>query len=1315
MRLTPLLLPSGMTNIQSAVWLDQQLHPGKPIYNTGQFLSIRGNLRVDLFEAALRDAVAESPGLQLHPRPDAKPFDLTLLDFCGEKEPLIAAKQWMQSEMGTAIPVDDPRLFRFALIRISADHTLWFQKFHHIIIDATGRLLLSRRTASRYRTLCFGEPLPAVTAVSPDELLDEERRYIASQAYATDRDFWIDEFAQWPGPLHEGSRQHTERANSGRHARIAFTLKRADFDRLDQTARQLGSSTFRAIIALAFAAFARLYNRYDIVLGLELANRSDAKAKQTIGFLARPLPMILRLDAGKAVADALRHVEEMRSRNYPHRNYPIQELARDLAITRKGYHGLFDVIVNYIPAAYDFRFEDSPVELTNLSYGFAAPWALTIADTGLDRDLDVTLDTDSGLIPGDMAARLANAIQILLQRGLDNLECPIAELPMMPEETREKVLAFSSGDNFALPEEATLDTLCLARAEQNPDAIALICGQQQLSFGELHRRAELLARKLLVFGVRRGGIVGIALPRTPDLVIAVLAVHKAGAAYLALDPAYPADRIRFMVADAGCPVILTDATLAPVFKDCGAKLLLDSELAAAEAATVKPIPAIAGDLAYVLYTSGSTGRPKAVGISHRNLVNLISWGRSQTTDEELRGMLFSTSLNFDLSAFEMFLPLAFGGCLIMVENVLALQSAPQRDKIRLINTGPSLFEALLRSGGLPRGVTKIILAGEILSRRLATMIFEALPNVELINCYGPTETTVYSSFALVAPKAGFEPAIGRPIWNTTLYVLDSGRQLVAPGVEGELFIGGAGVAPGYLGRPELTAERFLPNPFGPGHVYRTGDRVRWRAGGELEFLGRADDQIKIHGIRIEPGEIESTLLALPSITAAVVMAREDAAGVLRLIAYIVPSPAARPSEEDLRVALARRLPRNMVPSFFVYLDSMPMTPNGKLDRKALPAPPREDVRSPANRLAETRLESEIAAIWQDLLGVSPIHVQSDFFDLGGDSLLLLSLFATIEARYGRRLTVDVLSGGLTVATLALALAGQETSQIEMNPVVALQPKGHLPPFFCVHGIGGDVVHLHRLAIHMGADRPFFGLRRTSEASETDSIVQIAQRYVAAMLAQQSQGPFFLGGYSFGAMVAYEMALQLVRQGHEVGLLAIIDQRRPNWKLTVRNAWPVMPQMLAALPRRLRDEMAEVAVTDRFSHIRRTISRWSRAAVGHRASANLMFDLSQSPPEQIQILESHLKALREYRPVASSLPITLFRARDQLLSHLALDSTLGWSTLAKSNVKVHVVPGSHGSMATEPLVRDLAKALSEELDLAQRGGRLIGPSQRLSAR
>ena len=1289
-----IVVPPDITSAQAIIWLDQQWFPGRPIHNTGGTLLIQGKLRFDLFETALRDTIAESPCLKFPPRPGPVHFDLPLLDFRGRKEPRAAAEQWMRAEMGRPLSLEDPVLFRFALIRISEDQTLWFQKNHHLIIDSVGRRLLHARTAARYRALRFGEPLAALNPATPEEILDRERRYTNSKDYDADRDYWLARLAQWPGPLLETNRENTERGKSGRSARISFSLKRADFARLETAARALGSSAFRAIIALTYVAFSRLYDRPDIALGIELAYRPDAKTKEVIGLMSRPLPLPLTFDPSVTVADVVRQLDELRIRDYPHRHFPIQDLIKSLGITRKGYHGLFDVIVNYIPLPYDFAFEDRPIEHTNLSHGLSAPWLVTIEDPGLSRDLDVTIDTDPGLISTNMAARLASTIETLLLHGIEDLGCPLASLPIMPEAISERLCGFTAGETVPVPEDATLATLCASQAERTPNAIAVMCGDQQLTFATLHKKAGRLARRLAAFGVKPGVVVGIALPRTPMLIVTVLAVHKAGGTYLALDPSYPAKRIRFMVADAGASVIVTETTLAPLFADSSARLLFDTD--PVEVATVEPVPARSDDLAYVLYTSGSTGRPKAVGTEHRNLINLLSWGRSVLSDAELGGVLFSTSLNFDLSAFEMFLPLAFGGCIVLVENLLALKTTPMRERVRFVNTGPSLLDALLRVDGLPHGVTTVVVAGEKLSRHLAISLFDAMPGIRLLNCYGPTETTVYSSCAVIDPSDRGEPTIGRPIWNTTLHVLARELALLPPGTEGELFIGGAGVTRGYLGRPELTAERFLPSPYAPGRLYRTGDRVRWREDGELEFLGRTDDQIKIRGIRVEPGEVEATLLTLPEIDAAVVKLCPDATDTPRLTAYLVGSSETPLRDTDrVRVALEKQIPRHMIPERFVWLDAMPLTPNGKIDHKALPALPQNQICLSDDYPPTSELERELAAIWEDLLQLSPVGVRSDFFDLGGDSLALLSLFATIEARFGRRLTVDVLAGGLTITGLAQLLARQQPLHAELDTIVTLQPFGDLPPFFCVHGIGGDVLHLHRLAIHMGTTRPFLGLRQTSDVSPTETLNEMAARYVAAMLERQPAGPYYLGGASFGAMVAYEMAVQLLAQGHEIGRLVIIDQRRPGWRLTVRNTLPAIHRILGHIPYRLGYELARIPAADRWRHIQRTLLRWSKAAVGNRGNAALMFELSD--PEQIAVFDANLRALRSYCPTATPVPITLFRAKVQLLSHFALDSSLGWRDFTKGEVRVYTVPGDHSSITAEPMVRQLAKMISGELD------------------
>lgn len=1297
----PAAPPSDLSVAQSAIWFDQTLFADKPIYNTGQALTITGSLRLDLFERALRATIAESPALQLPPRSAALHFEVPVLDLREQPDPRAAAQHWMLSQMRTPIAMDDPLLFRFALIRVADERTIWFQKYHHIIIDATGRRLLSERTAVHYRALRSGTTAPVLQCAAPEDLLSAERRYAASSDYEADRAYWVAQLAQRPGPLLETHRRHSERGRSGCHARTGFTLRRADFERLERAARAVGSSPFRAVIALTYAAFAALYDRAGFVMGLELANRSTPSEKRMVGLLARPLPQLLRFDPDTPVREVLRELDQARVRDYPHRRFPLQELISALGITRAGGYGLFDVIVNFIPASYEFAFEKEPVELANLSYGFPAPWMVTIADTGLGRDLDVAIDTDPGLISAESAARLAACLENLLTHGLDEMDRPVAQLPLLATRERERLLRLVQGPAVPLPATQTLTTLCASQAQRTPDAIAIRCGTRVMSFRELHERAERLAHRLAGLGVRPGVIVGVALPRTPSLIVAVLAVHKAGGAYLALDPAYPAERLQFMIADSAVPIILTDAALSGLFAASGARLVFCDESQAPAAAAPLAAPARAEDIAYVLYTSGSTGRPKAVGVEHRNLVNLIRWGRSVVSDEELGGLLFATSLNFDLSAFEMFLPLAFGGCIILVENLLALHTTPQRDRVRLVNTGPSLIEALMRTGGLPPGVSTVILAGERLSRRLADALFGDRRDIRLLNCYGPTETTVYSSCARVDPASRLEPTIGRPIANTTFYVLNSRRTLLPAGAEGELFIGGAGVARGYLERPALTTERFVDNPFGDGRLYRTGDRVRWGADGELEFLGRIDEQVKINGLRVEPGEIEAALLAVPGIAAAAVILAEDPDGARRLAAYLVPAGGKPLDAGSVRAALERTLPPYMLPACFIWLASMPLTPGGKLDRRALPAAPREQEPRKALTVADSDLEREVARVWEAVLQRPAPRLDADFFELGGDSLALLNLFAAIETRFGRRLTIDALSGGLSIAGIVRELGRDDSVQASKSPIVTLQPHGTRPALFLVPGMA-DVLHLHRLGMHMPADRPVYAFHWTSADAALESVQELAAYFVAAMLQKQSEGPFYLGGYCIGAQIAYEMAQQLEAAGRHVALIAIIDQRMRGWRLTRRNLLPAVGHLLANVVNLWRDQLTPFDTIRRIpAAIGRLLFSGARAAqrrAGHRPHGAA--PRRATPVAHWQTGETHLEVLRAYRPAPTRIPLSLFRATVTPVRGLPLDPTLGWRDVALGGVQVHRIPGDHTTMISEPLVRHLARALSEALGAAE---------------
>ena len=932
---------------------------------------------------------------------------------------------------------------------------------------------------------------------------------------------------------------------------------------------------------------------------------------------------------------------------------------------------------------------------------------MTLEYFGPNSGARVLIDYDPGLIEAAEARRLSHCLLFLLKNGVEDRGQPVGRLGLMAESERQHLLRAAAGTAVVLPQEATLASLCAEQAARTPVGTAVICGTETIDFATLHATATALALRLTAMGVGLDCVVGIALPRTIDLVVAILGVHKAGAAYLPLDPAYPEDRIAYILKDANAPVVISTSALAAKLPDTGAQtILMDLPMPDSPTGGVANLPRVRPDnLAYVIYTSGSTGRPKGVGVEHRNAVNLIHFGRSLIGEDELSGFLFSTSLNFDLSVYELFLPLAFGGRIIAVENLLEVATAPARDDVRLINSGPSSIDALFKMGGCPKNVRTVNVCGEALLRPVADRVFAFSPDIRLINFYGPTETTVYSTWSKVEREDRRTPAIGKGLWNTQVYVLDSELELLPAGTTGELCIGGAGVARGYLNRPDLTDERFAPNPFGAGRIYRTGDVVRLRSDGELEFLGRRDNQIKIHGVRIELGEIETHLAAVPGIAGAVAVVRQDKFGVSRLLAYAKATDNHnRPGFPTVEAQLARTLPRQLIPSGLIWLDSFPMTPNGKLDRRALPAP-QEDMQTCEIVPPRNHLERQIARIWEELLERNGIGVHEEFFGAGGDSLMAVSLLLEIEKSFGVRLPFDTIYGQATIERLAQYLAcAQEPAA--RSAIVPLQALGSKPPFFCVHGIGGEVLHLGLLAKHLGTDRPFLGIKAPDlrDAEPILSKVEhMASHYVDEVLAHQRSGPFHLGGLSFGALVAYEMAVQLQKRGHQIGLLVLLDQRRKGWTLEFHNFFPTIVNSMRNIAPWFRHDAAFYGPREFLRSIQRKLKVWGHrlgnAETVREPDVSIMLDLARYAPDRHDLFRVLYRALLAYQPQSFRGRAVVFRAEAQPILRLWDEPALGWSKLIHPQPAVRVTPGNHRNITAHPNVSYLAEQLRECLDEA----------------
>jgi amino acid adenylation domain-containing protein len=573
---------------------------------------------------------------------------------------------------------------------------------------------------------------------------------------------------------------------------------------------------------------------------------------------------------------------------------------------------------------------------------------------------------------------------------------------------------------------------------QNAASTALIFGPQRITFAKLNKQANRMARSLRAVGVGPESLVGVCLERSAEMVCALLGVLKAGGAYVPMDPAYPAERLQFMVQDAKAPVVLTQQKLRDRFSAGSAKVIcIDDPEWRAQVGRLSevnpPLLTAPSHLAYVIYTSGSTGRPKGVAVEHRSLAALLHWAKETYTPEELSGVLSVTSICFDLSVFEMFVPLSAGGKIILAERGLEWSKLSAASEVTLVNTVPSLMGEWLRAGGLPASVRIVNLAGEPLNQALVEQIYEQCPSVKQVyDLYGPTEATVYSTCA--KRTRGGRATIGRPLSNEQVYLLDRSNQPVPLGAPGEVFIGGTGLARGYLNQPELTQERFVENPFVPGErLYRTGDLARYFENGDIEFLGRIDHQVKIRGFRIELGEIEAHLLRHQAVRDVLVTARNTAMGDKQLLAYVVPRDAAGFNEPELRQYLRQSLPEYMVPARFVALPAFTMTPNGKIDRKALPDP--EPVRpelQPTYVEPSTDLEKVLAGIWCELLGLEKVGLHDHFFELGGHSLMITQMLARVQESLQIEVPLRAVFESPTIATLA-----QQVEQIMVEDISKL--------------------------------------------------------------------------------------------------------------------------------------------------------------------------------------------------------------------------------------------------------------------------------------
>ncbi|MEC0532316.1 non-ribosomal peptide synthetase DhbF [Bacillus spizizenii] len=1026
-------LQYSLTGAQTGIWFAQQLDPDNPIYNTAEYIEINGPINIALFEEALRHVIKEAESLHvrfgenmdgpwqmINPSPDVQ---LHVIDVSSEPDPEKTALNWMKADLAKPVDLGYDPLFNEALFIAGPDRFFWYQRIHHIAIDGFGFSLIAQRVASTYTALMKGQSVTDRSFGSLQAILEEDTDYRASEQYEKDRQFWLDRFADGPEVVSLADRAPR---TSNSFLRQTAYLPLSDVNALKESARYFSGSWHEVVIAVSAVYVHRMTGSRDVVLGLPMMGRLGSASLNVPAMVMNLLPLRLSVSSSMSFSELIQQISrEIRSIRRHHK-YRHEELRRDLKLIGEN-HRLFGPQINLMLFDYGLDFAGAQGTTHNLSAGPVDDLSINVYDrtdgSGLRIDVDANPEVYS---ESDIKLHQQRILQ-LLQTASAGEDMLIGQMELLLPEEKKQVI--SEWNETAKSEKLlSLQDMFEKQAILTPERIALICDDVQVNYQELNEKANRLAHLLIEKGLGPEQFVALALPRSPEMVASMLAVLKTGAAYLPLDPEFPADRISYMLEDAKPSCIITTEEIAARLPDglSVPQLVLDQTVTQEIVKRYSPDnPNVSVSLAhpaYIIYTSGSTGRPKGVVVTLKSLSNfLLSMQEAFSLGEEDR-LLAVTTVAFDISALELYLPLISGAQIVIakketIHEPQALAKMIEYFDIDIMQATPTLWHALVTNEPETLRGLRVLVGGEALPSGLLQALQKL--HCSVTNLYGPTETTIWSATAFLEEGLKGVPPIGKPIWNTQVYVLDNGLQPVPPGVVGELYIAGTGLARGYFRRPDLTAERFVADPYGPpgARMYRTGDQARWRADGSLDYIGRADHQIKIRGFRIELGEIDAVLAKHPDIEQAAVVVREDQPGDKRLVAYVVAASAI--DTADLRRYVGASLPDYMVPAAFMEMDELPLTPNGKLDRKALPAP--DFSTSVSDRGPRTPQEEILCDLFAEVLGLARVGIDDSFFELGGHSLLAARLMSRIREVMGAELGIAKLFDEPTVAGLAAHL------------------------------------------------------------------------------------------------------------------------------------------------------------------------------------------------------------------------------------------------------------------------------------------------------
>lgn len=1301
---------------QQRIWFFSQLDPGNAVYNSPLALRLRGQLNVKVLEECLNEIVRRHEALRTlfladegEPEQRVAPrltIELAVTDF-GE----IPESKRQAQALGRAVelsqePFDlaNGPLLRTHLFRLSEDDHLLLLVTHHLVFDGWSDTVLRSELTALYGAFIQSAPslLPEPSLQYADYTLWQRKQF-------GERD-WEKDFFYWKKQLEDAPllSLYTDRprpaAQSFRGARKSFGLPVSLTAKLTELSRPESATLFMTLLAACKILLFRYSGQDDILVGVPTAGRRPVETERLIGVFINTLVLRTRLSGNPSFRDLLRRVRETALGAYAHQDLSFEKLVEALHPDRDLSHSPFFQVMFVLR-----NLPDEPATMPGLRL---ESMELDIGVARFDLTIEIIQQRDHGLMcrfeyntdlfDDATIERMGGHFRTLLEGIAADPESRISELPLITETERHEIVVEWNDTRQKYPADKCIAEVFEAQVEKTPDATAVVFADRRLSYRELNRQANQLARYLQRLGIGPEKPVAICVERSLEMVVGLLAILKAGGAYVPLDPCYPKERLAFMLKDALAPVLLTQKGILASFPEHEVRVVCldaDREAINRENDGNTHSGAAAENLAYVMYTSGSTGTPKGVEISHRGITRLL-FGVDYVELDASQTFLQLAPISFDASTFEIWGALLHGGkCVLSPQRLpgpAELRTILERHEVTTLWLTASLFNTIVDEDPLTlAGVRQLLIGGEALSVSHVRRALSMLPATQIINGYGPTESTTFTCCYRIPHELGETTSsipIGRPIGNTTVYLLDPHLTPVPIGAAGQLYIGGDGLARGYLNRPDLTRENFIANPFSSvrgARLYKTGDRARYLPDGNIEFLGRIDDQVKIRGFRIEPGEIEAALNRHCAVRESVVVARRDERGDKRLVAYITTKDKTVPAAGELKYFLAQKLPDHMIPSAFVTLGELPLTANGKVDRSALPDP-HENLSETVFVAPRTPFEETLAKVWARVLRLDRVGVHDNFFELGGHSLLAVRLAREIEIALNKTLPPAMLFQFPTVEQVAGAVG--ERNLPALSPLVPVRSTGSKPPLFFVHG---DYGYGH-FPTYLKRDRPFYGLAQHLEGRvlRHTSVEQIAAYYVSKVRTVQPAGPYFIGGHSVGALIAFEMAQQLRRDGEPIAMLVLLEAATKEQEAAADAASVGSKRRDSALAV---SRAAPKAKLMYFSSWLKKQLRMGMCEIYHVLNRPLPPKLQKFYLRKIVFAKIYREAARDYRPKAYPGHIVYFKARAA-----TRDSAERWRSLAQGGLEVHEVSGGHATMLRDPHAKELAGELAACIRKAEAG-------------